>query len=91
MLYIDPFTYQLCYQLHFTIGIYYSACSEAGGKTQMTFTSCSSADCSRGCTTYPMTSDGMKVSCSKKADSYTEFSEFTYHYEWLFLITGLSA
>jgi hypothetical protein len=51
----------------------------------MTFTSCSSGDCSKGCNTYPMTSDtcsdGMKTSCSKKADSYSEFSEFTYHYE----------
>lgn len=66
-------------------GIYYTDCSDNGSEVMLTMHSCESGDCSSDCieVIFPMDKcdGGTKMTCSNKADSYTEFDEFTFHYE----------
>ena len=47
--------------------------------------SCTSADCSKGCTSItfpqPACSAGTQMTCADTIDSYKQYDEFSYHYE----------
>lgn len=66
----------------------FTSCSETGDQVLYSVKVCESRDCSADCTTYKMayptcdSSTGTQVSCSSSVDSYKQFKELNYHYEY---------
>ena len=74
-----------CVTLKGVSGMYYSDCTDNGSEVIATVHTCEANDCSSGCTSVdlPMEKcfEGTRVTCSQKVDSFTDFDEFTYHFE----------
>ena len=74
-----------CYTIKGLSGMYYSDCTDNGSEVIATLNTCASRDCSSECTAVQLPiekcSQGTKVACSQNADSFTEYDEFTYHFE----------